>query len=70
MSDKYKLNCGDIKRVVVNFAFYNVPMWMLSFLTLIGQGVDVKTAALSASVTLMTALVDLGRKYLDGEKND
>jgi hypothetical protein len=70
MSDKYRLDYNDIKHAAVNFLLYNVPVWLLSFVTLVSRGSSVKSAAGTASVTLLTALVDLCRKFANGERTD
>ncbi|GHU47597.1 hypothetical protein FACS1894120_5710 [Clostridia bacterium] len=69
MSDKFSLDRGDVKRLVFNFAVYNVPLWMLTFVTAVSQNIGYRAAAVTASVTFLSALVDAARKFVNGDVN-
>ncbi|GHU53507.1 hypothetical protein FACS1894132_05840 [Clostridia bacterium] len=72
-SGKFQFNSADFKKVITNFTLYNLPLFFLTFLTAISQNVDTKASAITASITLLSALVDAMRKFVkdnEGEKNE
>lgn len=60
----YSLNKEDLKKVGLNILVFNMPVFVLAILTSLKEGLDLKTALLAASITLLTALIDLIKKFV------
>ncbi len=58
-----ELNVADVKKVLLNFLTFNVPVFVLGTLTCYLQTNDLKISFITASVTFLTAFVDLVKKY-------
>jgi hypothetical protein len=53
---------------MLNFTIFNAPIWLLTFFTSVSQNCGIKASAITASVTFLTALVDVTKKYIEGEE--
>jgi len=73
VSSSGQLCKGDLKRIAFNFLIYNVPVFFLSLLVGVSNGQTIKQSALPASITFLTALMDVIRKLVadnTGETNN
>jgi hypothetical protein len=68
VSNKNSFNFSDFKRILINFACFNLPVFILTFLTARYQGLSLEDSGLTACITFFTALVDVVRKFSEGEK--
>jgi len=67
MSEKYSLNQEDFKKWGINiFRFVLIPT-VVTFLAALQGGVNMQVAWGVAFGTGYTAIVDLGRKFLNGK---
>lgn len=66
-SNKNSLNKQDIKEWLVQTIIYSliVPV-LVTFLTSIESGVNIKTAATVACISFLTAFINLLKKYQSG----
>jgi len=69
-SGKCELNSKDLKKFGLNILFFNVPTFLLIFVTALSQGLDVLSALMTAGITFLTALVDLGKKFVEDHGKD
>lgn len=60
----YSLNKEDLKKIGLNILVFNVPAFILTMLTALKEGTDLKTALITASFTLVTALIDIIKKFV------
>lgn len=60
----YSLNKEDLKKIGLNILVFNVPVFVLAILTALKEGLDLKTALIAASCTLLTAVVDTIKKFV------
>lgn len=60
----YSLNKEDLKKIGLNILIFNVPAFLLAILTSLAEKVDLKTALLMASCTLITAVIDTIKKFV------
>lgn len=63
----YKLNKEDLKNIGLNILIFNVPAFLLAILTSLTEKVDLKTALLMASCTLITAVIDTIKKFVQSK---
>ena len=61
------LNGIDIRRIFLNIMVFNVPTFLLIFLTAYSQGLDVKSSLITAAISFLTAIVDIGKKIAAGQ---
>jgi len=61
------LNGIDLRRIGLNILVFNVPTFALIFLTAYSQGLDVKSAFITATISFLTAIVDIGKKISAGQ---
>ena len=67
MSGKGELSKQDWKRIGTNLICFNLPTFLITLLTSAALGHPVGNAVITASVTLVTAFMDLARKYMEGD---
>lgn len=60
----YSLNKEDLKKIGLNILMFNVPAFLLAILTSLSEKTDLKTALLLASCTLVTAVIDTIKKFV------
>lgn len=51
-------------KFILNIMLFNMPTFLLVYLTGLTQGLDSKTALLTALASFLTAFIDLGKKIL------
>jgi hypothetical protein len=64
------LNKHDLKHIVINFLTFNIPVFVLTFLTAQTHNLGIRESLLTASVSFFTTLVDTLKKFYDGEENN
>jgi len=54
-----------LKKFGMNILFFNVPTFLIIFLTAHSQGMDIKASFITAAISFLTAFVDLAKKYFE-----
>ena len=72
-TNNYTLTAQDWKRIGQNVLLFNIPTFALIFLAEYAQGSDIKESIITASISFLTAFIDMARKFVgngesEGEK--